>query len=243
MAQNEVDEYAIFGMLSHPTRSAIVTSLYENTELSYTKLMNILNINTGQLNFHLRNMNKLHLYERADGKYRLTGLGRFTYQVLKETKRCIRQEAPVSKNQASLSRRAKAMLIDYSLFFVGPLLTMYLFSFRASFYTWNPMLTSLFLYLIFFSAFISFTFMEAMGGQTIGKYISKIKVVRDEEGDVNLIESAIRNLAKVYLLPVDFLMGIFLFRGEGCLRFVDRFLKLRVIDVSEKHFCKKKLHL
>jgi len=71
-----------FGVLSHEIRVKILELLFENTELSYSEILNALGISDGKLNFHLRKMQELIVSE--DGKYRLSQLGLFAHKYLTE---------------------------------------------------------------------------------------------------------------------------------------------------------------
>lgn len=225
-------EHAIFKVLSHPIRSRIIEAVYENGELSYTGILSILKIDTGQLNFHLRNM--AELYDRDDsGTYRLTDRGKFAYYMLKEVKRHLGETTGPLEPHASFSKRAFATLIDYMLFMGGPIGIMVLLSLRFPFSP-DPMLITLFFHVLFFFTFVAFMSMETYNGQTLGKYVARIKVIKEDGRKVNLNEVIFRNIAKVYLLPLDFLLGVLLYKQEGYLRFSDRFLNLKVVDISER---------
>jgi uncharacterized RDD family membrane protein YckC/DNA-binding transcriptional ArsR family regulator len=223
-------EHAIFKVLSHPIRSKIIESVYENGELSYTDILSILKIDTGQLNFHLRNMAELYEHD-ASGNYRLTDKGKFAYYMLMEVKKRLGETASPLEPQASFSKRTLATLIDYALFLGSPLGLMALLSLWFPF-TPDPMLITLFFHLLFFFTFVAFMSMETYNGQTVGKFITKIKVIKEDGRKLDMNEGIFRNIAKVYLLPLDVILGVLLYKHEGYIRFSDKFLKLRVVDVS-----------
>jgi uncharacterized RDD family membrane protein YckC len=228
---NSSAEHAIFKVLSHPIRSKIIEAVYENGELSYTDILSILKIDTGQLNFHLRNM--AELYERdSSGNYRLTEKGKFAYYMLMEVKKRLGKTSSPLEPHASFSRRVFATAVDYALFLGSPLTLMTVLSLWFPFKP-EPILITLFFHVLFFFTFVAFMSMETYNGQTLGKYVARIKVIKDDGRKVNLNEAIFRNIAKVYLLPLDFLLGVLLTRHEGYLRFSDKFLKLRVVDVSK----------
>jgi uncharacterized RDD family membrane protein YckC len=226
--------HTLFKILSHPIRSRIIESIYKNSELSYTDILSILKIDTGQLNFHLRNM--AELYDRDEnGNYRLTDKGKFAYHVLKEVENRLGEAAGPLEPHASFSKRALATLLDYALFLGSPMVLMVFLSLWFPFNP-DPMLITLFFHVLFFFTFVAFMSMETYNGQTIGKYVTKIKVIKEDGRKVNLTEAIFRNIAKVYLLPLDFILGVLLYEKEGYLRFSDHFLKLKVVDISASAF-------
>lgn len=225
-------EHAIFKVLSHPIRSRIIESLYENGELSYTDILSILRIDTGQLNFHLRNMAELYDRDEA-GNYRLAAKGKFSYYMLMEAKKRLGEEAGQLEPQASFVRRLAATLIDYLLFLGSPLAVMVILTLWIPFPRLDPMLITLFFHLVFFLTFVAYMSMEIYNGQTIGKFLLKIKVLKEDGRKIDMTEGIFRNIAKVYFLPLDFVLGVFLYRQEGYIRFSDKFLKLQVVDVSK----------
>lgn len=58
-----------------------------------------------------------------------------------------------------------------------------------------------------FIYFLYWTFMEGTYGQSIGKMIMKIKVVKSNEGSINLAQAAFESLGKAFLLPIDCILG------------------------------------
>lgn len=232
--QHAKSTHALFKILSHPIRSRIIESIYKNGELSYTDILSILRIDTGQLNFHLRNM--AELYDRDEnGNYRLTDKGKFAYHVLKEVEKRLGEAAGPLEPHASFSKRALATFLDYTLFLGSPLGLMLLLSLWFPFNP-EPMLITLFFHVLFFFTFVAFMSMETYNGQTLGKYVLRIKVVKEDGRKVNLTEAIFRNIAKVYFLPLDFILGVLLYKKEGYLRFSDNFLKLKVVDTSASAF-------
>ncbi|MFQ6137457.1 MAG: helix-turn-helix domain-containing protein, partial [Candidatus Hydrothermarchaeales archaeon] len=71
-----------FGTLNHRIRIKIIELLFEHTELSYTELLQTLNIPDGKLNFHLRKIKDLIVLD--NGKYRLSHLGITANKFLRE---------------------------------------------------------------------------------------------------------------------------------------------------------------
>jgi len=52
----ELKTIEFFKVLSHDVRIKIISLIYENIEMSYTEILNTLNLEEGDLNFHLRKM-------------------------------------------------------------------------------------------------------------------------------------------------------------------------------------------
>lgn len=78
---------------------------------------------------------------------------------------------------------------------------------------------------------IALTLMEAYNGQTLGKWIVKIRVIKESGRKLNFMESALRNVAKIFFLPIDMLIGIAFYRKKGHIRFVDYYIKAKVIEI------------
>lgn len=232
MVENQ-REYGIFKTLSHPLRARIIELLYENDELSYTEILNALKIDTGQLNFHLRNIEGL-LERTAHGNYMLNEKGKLGYYVMRGVKKRTGKEEIAIEPQAPVEKRVMAALIDYSLFIGSPFLFILFLNIWIPFgeQGLDPVILAQFLHAIFFLTLIAFMSMETYNGQTIGKYVMKIKAVKETGRKINLVESTIRNVAKIFFLPLDLLVGLLFFRKKGYIRFADYYTKVKVVDVS-----------
>lgn len=232
MVENQ-REYGIFKTLSHPLRARIIELLYENDELSYTEILNVLKIDTGQLNFHLRNIEGL-LERTAHGNYMLNEKGKLGYYALKGVKKYLAAEEVPIEPRASIQKRAAAAAIDYLLFVGSPILLILFLNIWIPFGQrgLDPVIITQFLHAIFFLTLLAFMSMETYNGQTIGKYVIKIKAVKETGRKINLVESTIRNVAKIFFLPLDLLVGLLFFRKKGYIRFADYYTKVKVVDVS-----------
>ncbi len=232
MVENQ-REYGIFKTLSHPLRARIIELLYENDELSYTEILNVLKIDTGQLNFHLRNIEGL-VERTAHGNYMLNEKGKLGYYVMRGVKKRTGKEEIAIEPQALVEKRVMAVLIDYSLFIGSPFLFILFLNIWIPFgeQGLDPVILAQFLHAIFFLTLIAFMSMETYNGQTIGKYVMKIKAVKETGRKINLVESTIRNVAKIFFLPLDLLVGLLFFRKKGYIRFADYYTKVKVVDVS-----------
>lgn len=81
---------------------------------------------------------------------------------------------------------------------------------------------------IFFAVYIFLTVLEAYKGQTPGKFIVGLRVVKTDGRKLDLIESGIRNAGKVFLLPLDLIIGILFYAKRGYLRFFDFYTDVTV---------------
>lgn len=61
--------------------------------------------------------------------------------------------------------------------------------------------------------FLYFMFMDHYYGQSVGKKVMNLRVTKMDGGPLDLMDAAIEAFGKVFLLPIDFLIGFFMFRG------------------------------
>ena len=86
--------------------------------------------------------------------------------------------------------------------------------------------------LIYFLIYIAyFTIMEGHNGQTIGKMITKIRVVREEDGGkINIEQALIRNILRIIDGLINYLVGaVLIWRSEKKQRLGDSIAKTMVI--------------
>jgi uncharacterized RDD family membrane protein YckC len=253
-------EADFFEALGHEVRRNILRFLYDQVELSYTDLLNLLQIRDGSLNFHLRKMGPL-LKHTERGTYILSEYGRLAYRFMSEFdaqtgEAGLAQLYPRPKLTASLlAKRVAAFLIDALTFFVftGMAFDPVLWSLVSEsvshlaatmqLHPWlfHPEHLPMFGEVVYrmigiyshilFAVFIFFTLLEAFKGQTLGKYLLDIRVVKTTGGKVGLLEAGIRNLGKVFLLPLDLLLGLLLYRQTGFIRFFDYYTQVTVEEV------------
>lgn len=228
----ELKTVEFFKVLSHEIRVKIITLLYQNIEMSYTEVLHTMNLEEGNLNFHLRKMKDfVELSEKKN--YRLSEYGKIAYSMLQSVDARLMKDAPeIIRSGASLSasmliRRAIAALMDFTLFvFIGVALFFLLsHGLRFDVHTFHIII---YLQLSLQFAYISFVVLEAYSGQTIGKYVMKIRVVKINGDKVGIMESAIRNIGKVFFLPFDILIGVLLYRKKGYIKFFDHYTKTMV---------------
>jgi len=242
----------VFSVLGHRFRIAILDLLHENVELSYTELLDMLGIDEGLLNFHLRKMRKL--VRITDAKtYMLSDLGKTAHALIQTVQSKTTQDelqislgAPVlpALSPDLVLRRIGAFIVDALILMAstGLLLDKTFLAFAAGVVELRPqelLLPELSYQTIasyshiFFAAYIIFTVLEAYKGQTLGKYLFKIRVVKvraapEFRGRISLMDSSVRNIGKVFLLPLDIILGLILGSRKGYLRFFDLYTRCSV---------------
>ncbi|MBN2334199.1 RDD family protein [Candidatus Bathyarchaeota archaeon] len=63
--------------------------------------------------------------------------------------------------------------------------------------------------------FLYYMFMDHYYGQSIGKKVMNIRVTKVGGGPLSLVDAAIEAFGKVFLLPLDFLAGYFLYKDRS----------------------------
>jgi uncharacterized RDD family membrane protein YckC len=234
MAGDQENVSRILSVLSHPLRREILLRLGESGEQSFTDLMNFLHIDTGKLSFHIRNLAGF-IEQTPSGKYVLTKSGENALRLVRDLEAWA-VVADVTKKTsalplASFRKRIYAFLIDFavvlSIFLVIATLT-YLFS---------PIISgggfgldfNIIVFVIVFWVFS--TLLEGFAGQTLGKRIMGLTVVRVDGKRMFYDHAAVRNLGKIFvLLPFDLLVGHRL-NDMRFIRYFDKFAGTTVIDL------------
>jgi len=253
--QEGPNEDDIYRILNHPARRTIIRLLHNRIELSYSELLADLKMDEGQFNFHLRLVKKL-TEVTPDGKYKLSRLGNVAFGIIASIEKEMKTNGsfvrapPLSRD--IVLRRIAAFLFDtfVFLFISGALADPTLYDYLGTF-TRN--LTSIirlnplsfhpeFLPLlgegiyrviegyshIFFAIFIAFTLFDAYNGQTPGRYLFGIRVITVSGRRLSLTESGIRNVGKVFVLPLDLIAGLAFYRKRGYIKFFDFYTQSRV---------------
>lgn len=230
----EGKQFDSFKVLSHPLRVRIIELLSENVELSYMEILNTLQIDTGQLNFHLKNLADM-LERTEEGNYILTHRGKAAYKIASAARRLMGSGSEAKPEPgASLFKRSAAAAIDFFLFVGSPFIVVMILG------LWlphnpeelSPIEVTQFLHSLFFLTLIAFMTMEAYNGQTIGKLLFGIRVVKENGRKLNLVEATVRNVAKIFFLPLDLAAGLLFYGSKGYVKFADYYLKTRVVDMS-----------
>jgi uncharacterized RDD family membrane protein YckC len=206
--------------------------LSEKGECTFTDLLNALNIDTGKLSFHLRTLSAF-MEQTPTGKYKLSRTGESAVRVIRDVESWA-EVADVKRKAAQLplasfKRRTYAFLIDFALILV---ISMLLFAVPELF---TLLLGTVFTLDISTLPFIALallwgysTLLEGFNGQTLGKRIVGLKVVRTDGKKMSYDHSAVRNFGKAFLLPFDLLVGL---KHEAFLRYFDKFAGTTVIDL------------
>lgn len=235
----------------NPVRRRILEVLYDVVELPYGELARRVGVSENLLNHHLKRLEGL--VEKGEHGYRLTLKGRRILEVIRGLERALElhveslDDAPrEALAPGMVLRRSTAFIIDIMLFFIatGALLDRALLAGLAgigsaliaqdlqSLVHSMQMLVerSLIGYSnVFFASYIFLTLTEAYKGQTPGKHLLGLRVVRIDGGRLSLVEAGIRNAGKVFLLPVDLALGLLLYRRHGYLKFTDYYTRTVVI--------------
>jgi len=213
-------------------------SLDEKVELSFTELMKLLDVDTGKLSFHIRSLTRF-LEQTPTGKYQLSRLGENAIVFIKDVEAWA-VEADVSRKAsvlpfAALTRRVYAFLVDFAItvgIFLATALATNLLSSLTMGAGFRVDLPNIILYLVLF--WIYSTLFEGFCGQSVGKRIFGLKVVRLDGKKLAYDSAAIRNFGKSFLLPFDLLFGYRL-KDERFLRYFDKFSGTTVIDLRPQH--------
>ena len=212
MAVNQENVSKVLSVLSHPLRREILLDLSNNGESSFTDLLNLLKVDTGKLSFHLRSLSPF-IEQTPSGKYKLSRAGESAVRVIHDVEGWAEvadvEGKATSLPLASFKKRAFAFLIDMALIFgitFGITILPELLSFSViGFFTGD---VSTLLFITVGLLWLYSTLLEGFNGQTIGKRMIGLKVVRTDGKKMSYDHAAVRNFGKVLpLLPFDMLIG------------------------------------
>jgi uncharacterized RDD family membrane protein YckC/DNA-binding HxlR family transcriptional regulator len=224
----------ILSVLSHPIRREILLDLSEKGELSFTDMMKALNVDTGKLSFHIRNLSAF-LEQTPAGQYQLSKAGENAVRIVKDVESWAEAADELIKRDsvlplASWKKRAKAFAIDLSLMILIPLFISLpnLFSMSIG----GPFSVDISLMILMTLGLLwgYSTLLEGFEGQTLGKRVEGLKVVRIDGKRLSYDYAAIRNFGKAFLLPFDLLFGVRL-NDKRYVRYFDKFLCTTVVDI------------
>ena len=235
MAVDQEHISKILSILSHSLRREILLNLSEKGESSFTDLLNLLKVDTGKLSFHLRSL-EAFIEQTPTGKYKLSRAGESAVRVIHDVEGWA-EVADVQRKEsqlplASLKNRTLAFVIDFALILaitmaiiiLPQLLSMSAANFFAA-------LTSTVLFITVGLLWLYSTLLEGFNGQTIGKRIIGLKVVRTDRKKMFYDHAAIRNFGKILpLLPFDLLFG-WRMKNPAFMRYFDKFAGTTVIDL------------
>ena len=234
MAVNQDSVSKVLSVLSKPQRRDILLDLSNNGESSFTDLLNMLKVDTGKLSFHLRALSPF-IEQTSSGKYKLSRAGESAVRVIHDVEGWA-EAADVQGKASSLplssfAKRASAFLIDFALIFsitlaitlLPQLLSLSEISLGTEVSTIIFITTGL--------LWVYSTLLEGFNGQSIGKRVIGLKVVRTDGKKMSYDHAAVRNFGKVLpLLPFDLLIG-WRIKNQAFMRYFDKFAGTTVIDL------------
>ena len=239
MAIDQGNVSKILSVLSHPLRREILLNLSNNGESSFTDLLNLLKVDTGKLSFHLRSLSPF-IEQTSNGKYKLSRAGESAVRVIHDVEGWA-EVADVDVKASSLplasfKNRASAFLIDFALIFAITAVITFLpqvLSLTDSNFMSDRVSTLL--YITVGLLWLYSTLLEGFNGQSIGKRIIGLKVVRTDGKKMSYDHAAVRNFGKVLpLLPFDLIYG-WRIKNSAFMRYFDKFAGTTVIDLRSKH--------
>jgi uncharacterized RDD family membrane protein YckC/DNA-binding HxlR family transcriptional regulator len=231
MAVDQDNVSRILSVLSHPLRREILFNLSEKGVCSFTDLMNTLNVDTGKLSFHIRSLTAF-IEQTPTGKYQLTKVGENAIRLIRDIEAWAVEIDLAKKTSvlplATFMKRTYAFLIDiviiFAVFMALPNTFSWLIKGPESILDVNSILFTLVLLWIYF------TLLEGFAGQSLGKRIIGLSVVRIDGKKLFYDHTAVRNFGKVFLLPFDLIIGYKL-KDERFIRYFDKFAGTTVIDL------------
>ena len=237
MAVDQGNVSKILSVLSHPLRREILLDLSEKGEASFTDLLNLLKVDTGKLSFHLRTLAPF-IEQTPTGKYRLSRAGESAVRVIHDVEGWA-EVADVERKEsqlplASFKKRLSAFMIDFALILAITMAITFLpvlFSYSSA---GIGSLISTVLFITIGLLWLYSTLLEGFNGQSLGKRIIGLKVVRTDGKKMSYDHAAVRNFGKVLpLLPFDILVG---WRIKNCMfqRYFDKFAGTTVIDLRQQ---------
>ncbi|OGD55525.1 hypothetical protein A3K81_03035 [Candidatus Bathyarchaeota archaeon RBG_13_60_20] len=63
--------------------------------------------------------------------------------------------------------------------------------------------------------FLYFMFMDHYYGQSVGKKVMNLRITKEGGAPLTLLDAAIESFGKVFLLPIDFVVGYFIYRNKN----------------------------
>lgn len=233
MAVDQENVSKVLSVLSHPLRREILLFLSEKGECSFTDLLNVLKVDTGKLSFHLRTLSAF-VEQTQTGKYKLSRAGESAVRVISDVESWA-EVADVERKAtqlpiASLKKRVYAFLIDFAL--VLTITVVITLPQGLSFLEGNVFSpgTSAIIFVTLGLLWVYSTLLEGFNGQSLGKRIIGLKVVKTDGKKMSYDHAAVRNFGKAFLLPFDLAVGLTL-QNEKFLRYFDKFAGTTVIDL------------
>ena len=63
--------------------------------------------------------------------------------------------------------------------------------------------------------FLYYMFMDQYYGQSVGKMVMNLRITKEGGAPLSLMDAAIEAVGKVFLLPIDFLIGFFVYKEKN----------------------------
>jgi len=236
MAVDQQNVSKILSILAHPLRREILLIISHRGECSFTDLMNVLKVDTGKLSFHLRALSAF-MEQTPTGKYKLSKTGERAVRVIIDVESWA-EVADVKRKAtqlpfASFINRALAYLVDLALILmISVVLTFPQFVYILTTNLLSPELSAELL-LTLGLLWVYSTLLEGFNGQTLGKRLLGLKVVRIDNKKISYDHAAIRNFGKAFLLPFDLIIGMQMKYSEF-MRYFDKFAGTTVIDLRRE---------
>ena len=235
MAVDQENVTKVISVLSHPLRREILLTLSDKEECSFTELLNVVKVDTGKLSFHLRSLSAF-MEQTRTGKYKLNRTGENAVRVILDVESWA-EVADVSRKPsqlplASFKLRALAFLIDAALILVITLVIMFP-QFVSILTNILSAELSAVLFITIGLLWVYSTLLEGFNGQSIGKRLLGLKVVRTDGKRISYDHAAIRNFGKAFLLPVDIIVGLQL-KNPEFIRYFDKFAGTTVINLRNQ---------
>ncbi len=239
MAVEQESVSKILSILSHPLRREILLNLSEKGESSFTDLLNLLKVDTGKLSFHLRAL-QAFVEQTQVGKYKLSMAGENAVRIIHDIEGWA-EVADVQRKEsqlllASFKKRVEAYVIDFAIIFAITVAIIFLpeaLSLSAKNLLSGGISTVLFITVGLL--WLYSTLLEGFNGQSIGKRITGLKVVRIDGKKMSYDHAAVRNFGKIIvLLPFDLLIGLYRIKNPEFMRYFDKFAGTTVIDLRSR---------
>ena len=236
MAVEQESVSKILSILSHPLRREILLNLSEKGESSFTELLNLLKVDTGKLSFHLRAL-EAFIEQSPSGKYRLSRAGENAVRTVRDIEGWA-EVADVQRKEnqlplASLKIRAAAFVIDFAIMLAITMTIIFLPAVLSmNFRSFVNGGISTVLFITIGLLWLYSTLLEGFNGQSIGKRITGLKVVRTDGKKMSYDHAAVRNFGKILpILPFDLLIGLWRIKNSAFMRYFDKFAGTTVIDL------------
>ncbi len=234
MAVSQENVSKVLSVLSHPLRRDILLDLSNNGESSFTDLLNLLKVDTGKLSFHLRSLAPF-VEQTSSGKYKLSRAGESAVRVIHDVEGWAEvadvQGKASSLPLSSFKKRTSAFLIDFALIFAITMAITFIPQLLSPISTSLGSEISTLLFITIGLLWLYSTLLEGFNGQSIGKRVIGLKVVRTDGKKMSYDHAAVRNFGKVLpLLPFDLLLG-WRIKSQAFMRYFDKFAGTTVIDL------------